>query len=99
MKNKVYNVGYENHRVKDIAEIVRKVTGPQIAVKTTPTDDTRSYRISSQKIKEELGFTPKHSIEEAVLDLKKAFDEGKVPNALEDKRFYNIKTMQAINLK
>ena len=99
VKGKVYNVGYENYKVKEIIEIVRKVVGQQIPAKTTPSADTRSYRISSRKIEEELGFIPRHPVEDAVLDLKKAFEAGKIPNSMEDMRYYNIKTIQAINLK
>ena len=99
VRNKIYNVGYENYRVKDIAEMVRKVTILQAPIQVTPTNDNRSYRVSSRKIKVELGFTSKHSIEEAILDLKKAFEEGKVPNPMDDIRYYNVRTMQAIGLK
>ena len=96
---KIYNVGYENYKVKEIAEMVRKLINPAIPVKVTPTDDNRSYQVSSKKVKKELGYAPKHSIEDAILDLKKAFKDGKVPNPLTDVRYYNIKTMQAVSLK
>jgi nucleoside-diphosphate-sugar epimerase len=96
---KIYNVGYENYKVKDIAEMVRKTVDPKLPIKTTPTDDNRSYQVSSKKVKEELGFAPKHTIEEAIVDLKNAFKEGKIPNPMDDIRYYNIKIMQTINLK
>lgn len=96
---KIYNVGYENFKVKEIAEMVKKVVNPDIPIITTPTDDNRSYRVASKKVKEELGYVPSHSIEEAVLDLKKAFEEGRIPNPMDDIRYYNIKVMQSINMK
>lgn len=96
---KIYNVGYHNYKVREIAEIVRKTIDPQIPVEVTPTNDFRSYRVSSRKIKEELGFEAKHTVEEAVMDLKRAFHEGKIPNPLTAIQYYNIKTMQAIKLK
>jgi len=96
---KIFNVGYENYKVKEIAEMVKKVIDPSIPVKTTPTDDNRSYQVSSKKVKEELGYVPKHSIEDAILDLKKAFDEGLIPDPLNGIRYYNIKTMQSISMK
>ena len=96
---KIYNVGYENYRVREIAEMVRDTLGGNITIVTTPTNDKRSYHVSSKKIKEELGFEARHTIQEAIVDLKRAFDEGKIPNPMEDIRYYNIKTMQAINLK
>jgi len=55
--------------------------------------------VSSKNVKEALGYVPKRTIEDAILDLKKAFDDGKIPDSMTDIRYYNIKTMQAVNLK
>ena len=96
---KIYNAGYENYKVKEIAEMVRKIVDPNLPIITVPSDDNRSYHVSSRKITEELGFVPKHTIEEAILDLKTAFEEGKISNSLNNVRYYNIKTMQTINLE
>jgi len=70
-----------------------------IEIVVEPTNDNRSYHISSEKIKRVLGFQPKHSIGEAVRDLKNAFDQGKIPDPMTDMRYYNIKTMQKVNLQ
>ena len=99
INKKCYNVGYENYKVREIADIVRHALGKNVSVKITPSNDNRSYHVSSRKIKEELGFEAKHSIDEAVLDLQKAFDSGKIPNPMFDIRYYNIKTMQHKRLK
>jgi nucleoside-diphosphate-sugar epimerase len=99
LHRKIYNVGYENYKVKEIGEMVRKTVNPDISIKTTATDDNRSYHVSSRKIREELNFVAAHTIEEAILDLRKAFETGRIPNPMEDIRYYNIKTMQAIKLK
>jgi nucleoside-diphosphate-sugar epimerase len=96
---KVFNAGYENHRVIEIADIVRGVVGDHVEVEVTETDDHRSYHISSEKIKNELGFEPRHTIENAVEDLVAAFDAGKIPNPLDGIHYSNIKTMQALNLR
>jgi nucleoside-diphosphate-sugar epimerase len=97
---KIWNAGYENHRVSEIAEIVRKVVGPErVKVVTSPTDDHRSYHISSEKIRRDLGFVARRSIEGAVRDLTAAFRAGKIPNSMDDIRYYNVKTMQAVHLK
>jgi len=97
---KIFNAGYENHQVSEIAEMVRKVVGRKgVEITTTPTDDNRSYHISSEKIKCELGFEPKHTIEDAVKDLCDAFKAGKIPNPIDDIRYYNVKTMLANKLK
>jgi len=96
---KTYNVGYENYKVREIAEMVSDTLGGNIPIITTSTDDNRSYHVSSSKIKEELGFEAKHSIQQAIRDLKRAFFEGRVPNPMDDIRYYNIKMMQALNMK
>jgi nucleoside-diphosphate-sugar epimerase len=96
---KIYNAGYENFTVMEIAEKVRNVIDKNIEIVTTPTNDNRSYHVSSEKIKKELGFVPRHTIEEAVSDLVTAFKAGKIPNSMDDIRYYNIKTMKAIKLK
>lgn len=95
---KVYNVGYHNYSVREIAEMVRDTLGGQIPIETSPTDDIRSYHVSSRKIKEELGFEAKHSVQEAIKDLQRAFAAGLLPNSMDDIRYYNIKTMLAIKL-
>lgn len=96
---KVFNAGYENHSVLQLAEMVRRNVGHQVKLKVVPTDDPRSYHICSKRIQEELGFEPAHTIEEAIVDLVKAFREGKLPNSLEDSRYFNIKKMQEFDVK
>jgi nucleoside-diphosphate-sugar epimerase len=96
---KIYNAGYENHPVAELAEIVRHVVGPQVNIITSPTDDLRSYHVSSEKIRRELGFVPAHTIEDAVSDLKRAFDAGLLPGSLSDPKYFNVKLMQQIELK
>jgi len=95
----IYNAGYENYQVIDIAKMVQSVISNEIPIKVVQTDDIRSYQVSSKKIKEQLNFSPKHSIEETILDLKRAFNKGLIPDPFENIKYYNIKTMQAIKLK
>ena len=95
---KIYNVGYENQSVRELAEIVREVIGEDITLIATPTDDNRSYHISSERIRHELAFEAKRTIREAVKDLRDALNGGKLPNSLEDERYFNIRRMQSIQL-
>jgi nucleoside-diphosphate-sugar epimerase len=91
---KVFNAGYQNLRIREIAEVVQAEVGPDVEIVTSPTNDLRSYHISSDKIKRELGWEPKHTIQDAVRDLLHAFRAGKVPNSMTDPLYFNIKTMQ-----
>ena len=95
----IYNAGYENRTLMELAEIVRKVMGADIPIDVEPTDDLRSYHVSSEKMRKELGFEPQFTIEDAVRDLVEAFKAGKLPNSMEDVRYSNIKLMNSINLK
>ena len=105
ISGKIFNAGYQNLTVSDIGEIVKSVVEREFPGRVSaeilkvPSDDPRSYRISSEKIERELGFMPKKTIEDAVRDLIKAFREGKYKNSMTDVRYYNIKMMQAVKLK
>ncbi|MEY4401478.1 MAG: nucleoside-diphosphate-sugar epimerase [Actinomycetota bacterium] len=94
----IFNAGYENQSVEELAELVRDVMGEDVELIQTPTNDNRSYHISSARIRDVLGFTPRRSIREAVVDMKRAFDEGMLPNSLTDERYFNIKRMQSVKL-
>lgn len=96
---KIFNAGYENHTVTQLAEMIRGVVGRTTEIVTTSSNDNRSYHISSEKIRRELGFTPTHTIEDAVRGLVDGFQAGWIPNPMTDIRYYNIKTMQALQLK
>jgi nucleoside-diphosphate-sugar epimerase len=98
VRGKIYNVGYENQSVLELAETVRSVVGSDVKLVTTPTNDSRSYHISSKKIYDDLGFAATHTIREAAIDLVSAFDGGLLPNSLEDEKYVNIKRMQSISL-
>ena len=95
----IFNGGYENYSVLQLAEAVRDVIGEDVVLKTTPTDDNRSYHVSSKKIADVLGFKASHTIKDAVSDIKNAFEKGLLPNSLEDEMYFNIKRMQSIKLK
>jgi nucleoside-diphosphate-sugar epimerase len=97
---KIFNAGYENYELLELAEIVKRIAGNGgIEIVTSPTNDPRSYHISSAKIKKELAWEPKYTIEDAVTSLCNAFKAGKIPNSLDDVRYYNVRAMQAAQLK
>jgi nucleoside-diphosphate-sugar epimerase len=97
---RTWNVGYENHTVLAIASQVRGVMADrQIEIVQEPTDDLRSYRICSDRIRQDLGFVPSHTIAHAAHDLVAAFRAGKIPDSMSDPRYYNIKTMQSVRLE
>lgn len=97
-----FNAGYQNQSIMEIAKIVKKVVQEEfpdkgtIPIITTPSNDNRSYRITSDKIAAKLGFIPKKTIDDAVRDLCRAFREGKLPDSMTDDRYYNVKVLKRI---
>jgi nucleoside-diphosphate-sugar epimerase len=96
---RIWNAGYENHTVRQLADTVREVVGGPIGLEVVPTDDNRSYHVSSEKIRRELGFVPRRSIGQAVADLNQGFKDGRLPDAMSSSRYYNIRVMQEARLK
>ena len=96
---KTFNVGYQNFSINQIADMVRTAFAEPIEIEVQSTNDNRSYHISSDRIKRDLGFTPQYSLEDAIKDLIEAFKHNKVVDALTNPQYYNIKKMQAIELR
>ena len=101
---KVFNACYDNATVIELAETVREILstdnklGGEIDMEVVPTDDNRSYKISSRKIAEEWGFVANKTIADAVRDLIDAFKDGRLQNTMDDPVYYNIRTMQSLGL-
>ncbi len=105
LAGRTFNAGYQNHTVADLGSMVRGVVVreiPRLApidIATSPSNDLRSYHISSEKIARELGWRPKRTVEDAVADLCRAFQAGNIPDAMTDIRYINVKTVQAAKLR
>lgn len=99
ISGKIFNVSYKNQTVMQIAKLVKKVVGNHVKIQVKPTDDPRSFRVSTKKIEKELGWRPKKTVEDAIRGLVQAFKEGKLTNSLNDPIYYNIKTMQLLKMK
>lgn len=88
----VYNAGFENISILDIARHVTEYVDAEIIV--TPSKDPRSYRINSDKLLA-TGFTPKKSVKIAIEEIIDAWNSGKLTNQT---RFHNLKWMQENHL-
>jgi nucleoside-diphosphate-sugar epimerase len=97
---KTWNAGYQNRSIADLAEIARDIVASEfpelapIAIETQPTDDIRSYRVNSERIAAELGFTPRFTIEDAVREICAWHRAGRFPNSLEDPAYFNVRTLK-----
>ncbi len=97
--NQIFNAGDKNFSVEELALMVRDVIGSDVELDYSHTDDNRSYHISSDKIKSTTGFFPQKSLENAVQDLKLAFESNELKDPLINSNYFNVKKMNEINLK
>ncbi|GAA6185396.1 SDR family oxidoreductase [Aliiglaciecola sp. NS0011-25] len=84
----VFNAGFENITIAEIASILAKRTGAEVV--TTPSNDPRSYRVNSDKLLA-TGFRPKKSVETAIEEIIEAYQSG---NLVDQDRWCNLKWMQ-----
>ncbi|MFQ5451077.1 MAG: NAD-dependent epimerase/dehydratase family protein [Nitrospinaceae bacterium] len=84
----IYNAGFENISIMEIAKKVAQQVSSQISV--TESNDPRSYRVNSDKLLA-TGFTPKKTVEDAIREIRECYNRGMLRN---EERFYNLKWMQ-----
>jgi nucleoside-diphosphate-sugar epimerase len=98
INREIFNVGGTNLTVRNIAEAIQSVIDPSIPIDYQDTNDLRSYRVDSSKILNVLGFKPSRTIDDAVKDLKLAFEHNKFVNALGNPMYTNILRMKELQL-
>jgi len=98
INRKIFNIGFENQTVENLAKLVKEVIGNDVQLTKEPTNDNRSYHISSKKIQQELGFQTKFTVKDAINDLKDAFENKLFSHPLENENYFNVKKMQSIKL-
>lgn len=84
----IYNAGFENISILDIAERVCKHVPAKITV--TESNDPRSYRVNSDKLLA-TGFKPKKTVEDAIKEIVANYHQGILKD---EDRYYNLKWMQ-----
>jgi nucleoside-diphosphate-sugar epimerase len=84
----IFNAGFENLSILDIAHLVTKHVPADIVV--TPSNDPRSYRINSDKLLA-TGFKPHKTVEHAVLEIIDKYRAGVLKD---EEHFSNLKWMQ-----
>ena len=80
VSGKTFNIGSDklNVRLLDLAESVRRAVGLESAIEWYGDPDTRSYRASFKKAKQELGFEAKISIEDGVKEIVEKLKSGEL---------------------
>ena len=88
----VYNAGFENLSVMEIAQFI--ATQVPAAITVQPSDDPRSYRLSSKRLLA-TGFKPTRTVATAVADLAGAYRAGQLTD---DPRWHTVAWMKEHNL-
>lgn len=86
----VYNAGFENISIMDIARRVAELAPAEIVV--TESNDPRSYRLNADKLLA-TGFKPKYCVADAMAEIVDAFEKGILQN---EEKYYNLKTMKTL---
>jgi len=86
----IFNAGFENISILDIADRVKRHVPAEVTV--TPSNDPRSYRLSSKKLLA-TGFAPQFTVEDGIRDVIAAYRDGRLRD---EERCYNIKTMKKL---
>lgn len=84
----IYNAGFENISILDIANMVTEKVPADVIV--TPSNDPRSYRINSDKLMA-AGFVPKKNVDTAIAEIIDAYQKGEL---VDQPRYHNLKWMQ-----
>lgn len=86
----IFNAGFENISILDIANMVARHVPAEIVV--TESNDPRSYRLNSDKLLA-TGFKPQYGVEDAIKELVAAYRGG---HFKDEDNCYNIRTMKKI---
>jgi nucleoside-diphosphate-sugar epimerase len=84
----IYNAGFENISIMDIAKLVTKYVPVEIVVSAS--NDPRSYRVNSDKLLA-TGYRPRKTVEDAV---REVIDKYRAGVLKDEDRFSNLKWMQ-----
>jgi nucleoside-diphosphate-sugar epimerase len=101
----VFNAGYENHTVSQLAAMAKSgvetafPAKAPIRIETTSTNDNRSYHVSSRKIAAKLGYRPARTIDDAIRDLCCAFQSGKFADSMTNEEYVNVKRVKTLGLQ
>ncbi len=86
----IYNAGFENISILDIAKKVTEHVSAKIEI--TESNDPRSYRQNSDKLLG-TGFMPEYGVDIGIKDVIEAYNTGRLND---EERYYNVKTMNKI---
>ena len=105
INKEIFNVGYQNMSIENIANLVKKVIESEfpdkknIKIEKQESNDNRSYHINSDKIFNCLGFKAKRSIEDAIKSISDSFKKGLINQSFDNDIYYNVRRIKNLRAK
>ncbi len=98
VKGQTFNVGADeqNHRIAELGEIIAGLVPGVEIVRQGEDADLRNYRVSFARIRTRLGFVPRHTVAEGILEIAAAVRDGRIADYREA-RYSNYRTLSEGN--
>lgn len=88
----IYNAGFENISIMDIARLIAEKIDTKITV--TESNDPRSYRLNSDKLLK-TGFNPRYNVKYAINEIIEKYNSGLLQD---EEKYYNLKVMKQLGI-
>ncbi|MBI4514419.1 MAG: NAD(P)-dependent oxidoreductase [Deltaproteobacteria bacterium] len=96
----IFNVGHEsqNFTIGDVAEKVVQHLPDTVVEYANGTGDRRSYRVSFERVREQLGFVPQFTVDDAIREIRTLLTNGAIAD-IDDAQFHNVKWLRRTGLR
>jgi nucleoside-diphosphate-sugar epimerase len=94
VKGQTFNVGSddENYRIRELGELIKGHIPDVDVIQQGDDVDLRNYRVSFEKIRKHLGYRPRYTVSDGIVELRAALEAGRVAN-YQDIRFNNVRAL------
>jgi nucleoside-diphosphate-sugar epimerase len=94
VKGQIFNVGSDdqNYQIAQLGDLIKKLIPDVEVIRQGDDTDRRNYRVSFAKIRRHLGFTPRYTVADGILEIKAAIEAGRIRD-YRDARYSNYKTL------
>lgn len=92
VRNQTFNVGSneQNYTIRQIGEIIHQLVPSAQVIPVGGDYDSRNYWVNFDKIRKQLGFTPRWTVEQGAMQVIQAIQSGKVRD-YKDSKYSNAK--------
>jgi len=91
----IFNVGHEsqNFTIAEIGEKVVQHVPDTIVEYANGNGDRRSYRVGFDRVRDQLGFVPRFTVDDAIREVRGVLTSGGIPN-FEDEVYHTVKWLR-----